>query len=132
MAGFDDSALKRLEELTSRSRTGSKLPPTEALELRELKLLKSAADISKRRAEIAVAKRKIAQGQKYRIGGLAVAAGLDSWTDDDLKAAFASLKARDNSPAAGLPNGSSGASSHSSQQDEAASPERVGEPDQLL
>ncbi|OYV30483.1 MAG: hypothetical protein B7Z81_00325, partial [Acidocella sp. 20-61-6] len=59
MAGFDESALKRLEALVSKSKAGTKLPPTEALELKELKLLKSAAEIAKGRAEIAVAKRKI-------------------------------------------------------------------------
>ena len=94
MAGFDESALKRLEELVSKSKAGPKLPPTEALELKELKLLKSAAEIAKGRAEIAVAKRKIEDREKYRVGGLAVAAGLNTWTDEDLKAAFATLVAR--------------------------------------
>jgi hypothetical protein len=93
MAGFDESALKRLEALVSKSKAGSKLPPTEALELKELKLLKSAAEIAKGRAEIAVAKRKIEDREKYRVGGLAVAAGLNAWTDEELKAAFASLVA---------------------------------------
>ena len=74
------SALKRLEELVSKSKAGPKLPPTEALELKELKLLKSAAEIAKGRAEIAVAKRKIEDREKYRVGGLAVAAGLSTWT----------------------------------------------------
>lgn len=96
MAGFDESALKRLEELVSKSKAGPKLPPTEALELKELKLLKSAAEIAKGRAEIAVAKRKIEDREKYRVGGLAVAAGLNSWTDAELKAAFATLAANGN------------------------------------
>ena len=96
MAGFDESALKRLEELVSKSKAGPKLPPTEALELKELKLLKSAADIAKGRAEIAVAKRKIEDREKYRVGGLAVSAGLNTWTDAELKAAFATLAARGN------------------------------------
>jgi hypothetical protein len=96
MAGFDESALKRLEELVSKSKAGPKLPPTEALELKELKLLKSAAEIAKGRAEIAVAKRKIEDREKYRVGGLAVAAGLNTWTDEELKAAFATLAARGN------------------------------------
>jgi len=93
MAGFDESALKRLEALVSKSKAGTKLSPTEALELKELKLLKSAAEIAKGRAEIAVAKRKIEDREKYRVGGLAVAAGLNAWTDEELKAAFASLVA---------------------------------------
>jgi len=100
MAGFDESALKRLEALVSKSKAGTKLPPTEALELKELKLLKSAAEIAKGRAEIAVAKRKIEDREKYRVGGLAVAAGLNAWTDEELKAAFASLVARGPKPAA--------------------------------
>lgn len=94
MAGFDESALKRLEELVSKSKAGPKLQPTEALELKELKLLKSAAEIAKGRAEIAVAKRKIEDREKYRVGGLAVTAGLNAWTDEELKAAFATLAAR--------------------------------------
>ena len=93
MAGFDELALKRLEELVSKSKAGPKLPPTEALELKELKLLKSAAEIAKGRAEIAVVKRKIEDREKYRVGGLAVAAGLNTWTDAELKAAFATLAA---------------------------------------
>jgi hypothetical protein len=96
MAGFDESALKRLEELLSKSKAGPKLPPIEALELKELKLLKSAAEIAKGRAEIEVAKRKMKDREKYRVGGLAVEAGLGAWSDDDLKAAFASLVARGN------------------------------------
>jgi hypothetical protein len=101
MAGFDESALKRLEALVSKSKAGTKLPPTEALELKELKLLKSAAEIAKGRAEIAVAKRKIEDREKYRVGGLAVAAGLNAWTNEELKAAFASLMASGPNPSAG-------------------------------
>jgi hypothetical protein len=101
MAGFDESALKRLEALLTKSKAGPKLPPTEALELKELKLLKSAAEIAKGRAEIAVAKRKIEDREKYRVGGLAVAAGLSTWTDEDLKALFASAIASGPKPSAG-------------------------------
>lgn len=91
MAGFDEVALNRLEELVAKSKAGTKLPAVEALELKELKLLKLAAEIAKGRAEIAVARRKIEDREKYRIGGLAVAAGLSSWPDDMLKAGFAKL-----------------------------------------
>ena len=94
MAGFDESALKRLEELARKSKAGAKLPPIEALELKELKLLKSAAEIAKSRAEIEVAKRKMKDREKYRVGGLAVEAGLGTWSDEELKAAFTSLVAR--------------------------------------
>jgi hypothetical protein len=94
MAGFDESALKRLEELVRKSKAGPKLPPVEALELKELKLLKSAAEIAKGRAEIEVAKRKMKDREKYRVGGLAIEAGLGTWSDDDLKAAFTGLVAQ--------------------------------------
>ena len=90
-----------MEALVSKSKAGTKLPPTEALELKELKLLKSAAEITKGRAEIAVAKRKIEDREKYRVGGLAVAAGLNAWTDEELKAAFARLVASGPKPSAG-------------------------------
>lgn len=93
MAGFDESPLARLETLVAKARAGNKLPANEALELKELKLLKSVAEIAKKRAEIAVARRKIDDREKYRIGGLAVAAGLAGWSDDALKAAFAKLAA---------------------------------------
>jgi hypothetical protein len=82
-----------LEALLTKSKAGPKLPPTEALELKELKLLKSAAETAKGRAEIAVAKRKIKDREKYRIGGLAVTAGLSTWTDENPKALFASAMA---------------------------------------
>jgi hypothetical protein len=96
MVGFDESALKRLEELVSKSKAGPKLPPAEALELKELKLLKSAAEIAKSRAEIEVAKRKMKDREKYRVGGLAIEAGLGTWSDDDLKVAFSALAANGN------------------------------------
>jgi len=38
--------------------------------------------------------------EKYRVGGLAVTAGLNAWTDEELKAAFASLVASGPKPAA--------------------------------
>jgi hypothetical protein len=93
MAAFDETALKRLEALVSKSRSGSKLPATEALELKELKLLKSAAELAKGRAELATARRKMDDREKYRIGGIAIAAGLSSWTDAELKDGFAKLAA---------------------------------------
>lgn len=91
MAGFDETALKRLEALVAKSKTGGKLPASEALELKELKLLRQAAEIAKSRAGIAVAKRKIEDREKYRVGGLAVAAGLSRWNDDELKGGFIML-----------------------------------------
>jgi hypothetical protein len=91
MAGFDETALRRLEELVARTKGANKLAATEALELKELKLLRQAAEIAKSRADIAVAKRKIEDREKYRVGGLAVAAGLSRWNDDELKGGFAML-----------------------------------------
>ncbi len=38
---------------------------------------------------------------KYRIGGLALAAGLNTWTDEEWKAAFASLAASGTKPGTG-------------------------------
>lgn len=91
MAGFDETALRRLEALVTKSKTGGKLPATEALELKELKLMRQTAEIAKSRADLAVAKRKIEDREKYRVGGLAVAAGLTRWNDDELKGGFAML-----------------------------------------
>ena len=91
MAGFDEAALRRLEALATKSKTIGKLPANEALELKELKLLRQTAEIAKSRASIAVAKRKIEDREKYRVGGLAVAAGLSRWNDDELKGGFAML-----------------------------------------
>lgn len=91
MAGFDEAALRRLEALATKSKTSGKLPASEALELKELKLLRQTAEIAKSRASIAVAKRKIEDREKYRVGGLAVAAGLSRWNDDELKGGFAML-----------------------------------------
>jgi hypothetical protein len=91
MAGFDETALKRLEALVAKSKTGGKLPAAESLELKELKLLRQTAEIAKSRASIAVAKRKIEDREKYRVGGLAVTAGLSVWNDDELKGGFAML-----------------------------------------
>ncbi|HQT47254.1 MAG TPA: conjugal transfer protein TraD [Acidocella sp.] len=91
MAGFDETALKRLEALVARSKASGKLPASEALELKELKLLRQTAEIAKSRADIAVAKRKIEDREKYRVGGLAVAVGLSRWNDDELKGGFTKL-----------------------------------------
>ena len=91
MAGFDETSLRRLEALVAKSKTTGKLPAPEALELKELKLLRQTAEIAKSRASIAVAKRKIEDREKYRVGGLAVAAGLSRWNDDELKGGFAML-----------------------------------------
>jgi hypothetical protein len=90
-ATFDETALKRLEALVAKTKASGKLPAHEVLELKELKLLKQTADIAKGRAQIAVARRKIIDREKYRVGGLAVASGLSVWNDDELKGGFAML-----------------------------------------
>lgn len=91
MAGFDEAALQRLEHLAGKSKAGTRLSATEAIEIKELKLLRSAAEISKGWAKIAVAKRKIEDNEKYRIGGLAVTAKLNGWPEDVLRAGFLML-----------------------------------------
>jgi hypothetical protein len=93
MATFDETALKRLEALTAKSKGGGKLAAIEALEFKELRLLRQAALITKSRIDITVARRKIEDREKYRVGGLAVAAGLSRWNDDELKGGFAMLAA---------------------------------------
>ena len=71
MAGFDEAALQRLAALTAQAKAGAKLNAAAALELKELKLQKSAAALAKSRAQLAVARRKIEDREKYRLGGLA-------------------------------------------------------------
>ena len=93
MAGFDEAAMERLSALTAKAKAETKLTAAEALEVKELKLQKSMAEISKSRAQIAVARRKIEDREKYRLGGLALAAQLNGWPEDALKAGFAMLAA---------------------------------------
>ena len=93
MAGFDEVALQRLEALTAQARSGVKLSAAEALELKELKLQKSAAALAQGRAQLAVARRKLEDREKYRLGGLAFAAKLNGWSEDALRGGFAMLAA---------------------------------------
>jgi Conjugal transfer protein TraD len=93
MAGFDEASMERLAELTAKAKAGTKLTAAEALEVKELKLQKSMAEIAKDRAQIAVARRKIEDREKYRLGGLALAAKLNGWPEDALKGGFAMLAA---------------------------------------
>jgi hypothetical protein len=92
MAGFDEMAMERLAALTAKAKADVKLTAAEALELKELKLQKSMAAITLGRAQIAVARRKIEDREKYRIGGLALAK-LNGWPEDALKGGFAMLAA---------------------------------------
>ena len=91
MAGFDEAAMERLAALTAKAKAGVKLTAAEALEVKELKLQKSMAAIAQERAQIAVARRKLEDREKYRLGGLALAAKLNVWSEDALKGVFALL-----------------------------------------
>ena len=93
MAGFDEMAMQRLAALTTQTRSGVKLSAAEALELKELKLQKTAAALAQSRAQLAVARRKLEDREKYRLGGLAFAAKLNDWPEAALKAGFAMLAA---------------------------------------
>jgi len=93
MAGFDEVALQRLEALTAQVKAGAKLSAAAALELKELKLQKSAAALAQSRAQLAVARRKLEDREKYRLGGLAFAAQLNGWPEDALRGGFAMLAA---------------------------------------
>ena len=91
MAGFDEATMERLAALTTKAKAGVKLTAAEALEVKELKLQKSMVAIAQERAQIAVARRKIEDREKYRLGGLALASKLNGWSEDALKGGFALL-----------------------------------------
>ncbi|MBB5374519.1 conjugal transfer protein TraD [Acidocella aromatica] len=93
MAGFDETAMDRLAVLTAQAKAGAKLSAAEALELKELKLQKSAAALAQSRAQLAVARRKLEDREKYRLGGLAFTAKLNGWPEDALRGGFALLAA---------------------------------------
>ena len=93
MAGFDETAMDRLDALTGQAKAGAKLTAAEALELKELKLQKSAAALAQSRAQLAVARRKLEDREKYRLGGQAFAAKLNGWSEDALRGGFAMLAA---------------------------------------
>ena len=90
-AALDEDALKRLEALTTKTRAGIRLSAGEALELRELRGLQADARRAGERAAIAKARRQLEDQTRYRLGGLALAAGLKDWPDALLQAGFAWL-----------------------------------------
>ena len=90
-AALGEDALQRLEALAAKTRAGIRLTAGEALELRELRFLKAAARRAKERAAIAKARHQLEDRNKYRLGGLALAAGLKDWPDALLQAGFAWL-----------------------------------------
>ena len=99
---FNQAAEDRLKELLEKRKRG-KLTRAEALEVRELQLLKAKARQAKEEAAIAQARRQLADQDRYRIGGLALAAGLGGWSAADLRAGFAFLAAMDAVQRAALP-----------------------------
>ena len=99
---FNQAAEDRLKELLEK-RKRDKLTRAEALEVRELRLLKDKARQAKEGAAIAQARRKLADQDRYRIGGFALAAGLGGWSDAELRAGFAFLAAMDAAQRAALP-----------------------------
>ena len=87
---FDDTALQRLEALVARRKDGT-LSAGEALDLKDLQLLKAEVRHARERAAIAEKRRRHEDRDKYRLGGLALAAGLKDWPDNLLAAGFAYL-----------------------------------------
>ena len=98
---FNQAAENRLKELLEK-RKRDKLTRAEALEVRELQLLKAAAELAKKRAACAADRRKLADRDRYRLGGLALTAGLGGWPDAELRAGFAVLAAMDAAQRAAL------------------------------
>ena len=92
-AVFDDTALQRLNELAEKRKAGIRLTAAEGLELRELRVAKAAAQQAMERAAILKARRALADQTRYRLGGLALAAGLGDWPEELLKVGFARLAA---------------------------------------
>ena len=87
---FDDTALRRLEALVARRKDGT-LSAGEALDLKDLRVMKDEARNVERRAANAEKRRRHEDRDKYRLGGLALAAGLKDWPDNLLTAGFAYL-----------------------------------------
>ena len=99
---FNQATEDRLKELLEK-RKRDKLTRAEVLEVRELRLLKDKARQAKEGAAIAQARRKLADQDRYRIGGFALTAGLGGWSDAELQAGFAFLAAMDAAQRAALP-----------------------------
>ena len=87
---FDDTALRRLEALVARRKDGT-LSAGEALDLKDLRVMKAEVRHARERAAIAEKRRRREDRDKYRLGGLALAAGLKDWPDNLLTAGFAYL-----------------------------------------
>ena len=87
---FDDTALQQLEALVARRKT-AKLSAEEDLDLREMRNQRAMARQAAEAAAIAEKRRRHEDRDKYRLGGLALAAGLKDWPDNLLTAGFARL-----------------------------------------
>ena len=87
---FDDTALRRLEALVARRKDGT-LSAGEALDLKDLRVMKAEVRHARERAAIAEKRRRHEDRDKYRLGGLALAAGLKDWPDNLLTAGFTRL-----------------------------------------
>ena len=69
--------------------TKSTLTSLERLELDDLLLRQSSLRISKQRTGVAGSRRKVENRIKFRLGALALQAGLADWSDDELRGVFA-------------------------------------------
>ena len=116
---FNQAAEDRLKELLEK-RKRDKLTRAEVLEVRELQLLKAAAELAKKRAACAADRRKLDDRDKYRLGGFALAAGLKGWSDADLQAGFVFLAAMDAAQRAALPPAAANAGTQAGGDDAAA------------
>ena len=87
---FDDTALQRLEALTAKRKDGT-LSAGEALDLKDLRVMKDEARNVERRAANAGKRRRHEDRDKYRLGDLAFDAGLRGWPDNLLTAGFVYL-----------------------------------------
>ena len=69
--------------------TKSTLTNLERLELDDLLLRQSSLRIAKQRTGVAGSRRKLENRLKFRLGALALQAGLANWSDDELLGVFA-------------------------------------------
>lgn len=69
------------------------LTPLERIELDDILLQRQTTALNAKRTGLAGARRKEENRLKYRIGAIAVSAGLSDFTDDELTAAFAVIAA---------------------------------------
>ncbi|MGC8486589.1 MAG: response regulator, partial [Candidatus Baltobacteraceae bacterium] len=105
-AADGDEALDRLRSAAAVDLviTDVNMPRMDGITLvRELRLLKAKAQQAKERAAIEQARRQLDDRDKYRLGGLALAAGLGGWSEAELRAGFAFLAAMDAAQRAALP-----------------------------